>query len=310
MARRRKGLRVDGWLVVDKPRGMTSARAVGRIRRVTGAAKLGHGGTLDPAATGVLPVALGEATKTIAFCQDASKDYAFTVRWGEATTTDDAEGEATAVSARRPTAEAIVKALPAFTGTIVQTPPVFSALKVGGRRAYDLARAGEAPDLEPRRVAIERLVLVATPDPDRASFETTCGKGTYVRALARDLARRLGTVGHVAALRRTRVGPFLERMAISVDELAGCVTSAPPSGALLPVETALDDIPALALTEAEANLLGRGRPVAAPGGARNGACLVRSGRRLVAIGEVGAGVLRPLRVFNLCEDGRPDVDHG
>ena len=301
MARRRKGLGVDGWIVVDKPRGMTSAQAVGKVRRAARAAKLGHGGTLDPAATGVLPVALGEATKTVPFCQNAGKDYAFTVRWGEATATDDAEGEVTETSARRPTRNAVLEALPAFTGTILQTPPAFSALKVDGRRAYELARKGETPALGPRRVTIERFVLAAVPDRDSATFEVTCGKGTYVRALARDLARRLDTVGHVAALRRTRVGPFLERMAISVDKLARCATSAPPSGALLPVETALDDIPALALTETEASLLRQGRAVDAPG-ARDGACLVRSGRRLVAIGEVEAGTLRPSRVFNLHEE--------
>ncbi len=301
MARRRKGLGVDGWIVVDKPRGMTSAQAVGKVRRAARAGKLGHGGTLDPAATGVLPVALGEATKTVPFCQNAGKDYAFTVRWGEATATDDAEGEVTETSARRPTRNAVLEALPAFTGTILQTPPAFSALKVDGRRAYELARKGETPALGPRRVTIERFVLAAVPDRDRATFEVTCGKGTYVRALARDLARRLDTVGHVAALRRTRVGPFLERMAISVDKLARCAISAPPSGALLPVETALDDIPALALTETEASLLRQGRAVDAPG-ARDGACLVRSGRRLVAIGEVEAGTLRPSRVFNLHEE--------
>ncbi|MBC6440511.1 MAG: tRNA pseudouridine(55) synthase TruB [Rhodospirillales bacterium] len=309
MARRRNGRKVDGWIIVDKPQGMTSTQMIGKVRRATKAAKLGHGGTLDPVATGILPIALGEATKTIPYCQDATKVYGVTIRWGEATATDDVEGNVTETRAHRPGEAAIRAALPTFTGMISQMPPAFSALKVDGKRAYDLARKGEAPELKSRDIRIDRIDLVAMPDADHAEFEVVCGKGTYIRALARDLARTLGTVGHVATLRRTQVGPFREAMAISIDKLAECDTSAPLSGVLLPVETALDDIPALALTETEARLLRQGQTVEVPG-ASNGPCQVRSGRNLVAIGKVEACFLRPLRVLNLKEEESHDVDHG
>ena len=299
-------VRIDGWLVVDKPAGMTSTQALGRVRRATRAAKLGHGGTLDPAAVGVLPVALGEATKTVPWCQNAAKVYRFTLRWGAATATDDGEGDVVATSPVRPRPDRIEDALAAFTGSFEQVPPAFSAVKLAGRRAYDLARRGLPVAPAPRRVTVHSLRLLNIPDRDRATLEAVCGKGTYIRALGRDLARRLGTVGHVAALRRTRVGPFLQTMAIAVDRLGGCGKSALPSGALLPVETALDDIPALAVTAAQASLLRQGRQVAVAGEG-SGIRRVAAGRCLVAVGEVAGGRLRPLRVFNL--SGEEDVDH-
>ncbi|MBN33694.1 MAG: tRNA pseudouridine(55) synthase TruB [Rhodospirillaceae bacterium] len=300
MARKRRGLKVDGWIIVDKPRGMTSTQAIGKTRRATQAAKLGHGGTLDPEATGVLPMALGEATKTIPYCQDATKVYEVTVRWGQATATDDAEGEVIETSDHRPDATAIAETLPAFIGTISQMPPLFSALKVEGQRAYDLARRGETPDLKPRDVRIEAISHRDSPDADHSRFEVTCGKGTYIRSLARDLAVALRTVGHVADLRRTRVGPFTESMAICVDKLAEYGNETPPFGALLPVETALDDIPAFAVTETQASLLRQGQTVEVPE-TSNGTVQVRHDRNLVALGEVEEGILRPVRVFNLME---------
>ncbi len=309
MARRRKGQKVDGWIIVDKPTGMTSTQVIGRVRRATQAAKLGHGGTLDPEATGLLPIALGEATKTIPWCQDGSKVYTFTIRWGVATTTHDAEGEVTAESDVRPTRAAIEAAIPVFTGTITQIPPIFSALKIDGERAYDLARRGEMPEMKPRQVDIAYLKLTDMPDDDHASFEVLCGKGTYVRALGRDIAAHLGTLGHVPALRRTRVGPFTEAMAISVDKLDQYGNEPPPFEALLPVETALDDIPALAITEAMANLLRQGQPVKAPESC-NGTVQVHDDVGLVALGEVHEGILKPLRVFNLNEKRGHDVDNG
>lgn len=309
MARRRKGQKVDGWIIVDKPTGMTSTQVIGHVRRATQAAKLGHGGTLDPEATGLLPIALGEATKTVPWCQDGSKIYTFTVRWGVATTTHDAEGEVTGESDVRPTREAIEAALPFFFGTITQIPPIFSALKIDGERAYDLARRGEIPEMKPRQVVIDHFALTDTPDEDHACFEVLCGKGTYVRALGRDIAEHLGTLGHVPALRRTRVGPFTESMAISVDKLAQYGNQPPPFEALLPVETALDDIPAFAATETQAQLLRQGRPVEAPESC-NGTVQVHDDVGLVALGEVTEGILKPLRVFNLNEKRGHDVDNG
>jgi len=216
MARRRKGLPVHGWLIFDKPQGMTSTQAVSRVKRLYDAAKAGHAGTLDPLATGVLPIALGEATKTVPFVVEGSKDYRFTVRFGAETDTDDAEGSVVATSDTRPTRAEIEAALPHFTGEIIQVPPRFSALKVDGARAYDLAREKEEFELAPRRVSIARLELIAHPDQDHGVIEASCGKGTYVRALARDLGRELGALGHVEALRRTRVGTFGEERAVSL----------------------------------------------------------------------------------------------
>ena len=287
---------------------MSSAQAVARVRRLLDAEKAGHGGTLDPLATGVLPVALGEATKTVSWAMDGAKTYRFTVRWGEARTTDDAEGDIVATSPVRPDAAAISSALPRFTGEIMQRPPAYSALKVEGERAYDRARAGEAVELEPRPVRIDRLTLVATSDTNHAEFEAVVGKGTYIRALARDIAGALDTVGHVAILRRTRVGPFREAQAISLANLASLVHIPRPLEHLLPVETALDDIPALALTEAEADRLRCGQAVmplrpsdrALISEYGNGRCVrATCGKKLVALAEIADGALRPVRVLNL-----------
>ena len=308
MGRRRRGKPIHGWLVIDKPLGMTSNAVVVRVRKLTGAAKVGHGGTLDPLATGVLPLALGEATKTVSYAMEGTKVYRFTLKWGEARTTDDQEGEVTETSDVRPDREQIEAALEDFIGEIEQIPPAFSAIKVDGQRAYDLARADKPVDLEPRQVRIDRLALVAMPDADHAEFEVVSGKGTYMRALARDLARALGTVGHVAALRRIAVGPFTEDMAISLDKLGEVGHSAPPLEELLPVETALADIPALALTEVEAKRLQHGQPVPdLPVVSRSpiedleqgDTVRAMTGVRLVALATIKGGEIRPLRVLNL-----------
>lgn len=308
MARKRRGQPVHGWLVLDKPLGMSSTRAVTIVRRLFDAEKAGHGGTLDPLASGILPIALGEATKTVAWAMAARKTYRFTVRWGEARETDDAEGAATAVSDRRPSEAEIRAALPAFIGDVSQRPPAYSALKVGGERAYDLARAGEAVDLGTRLVRVEGLRLLAMTDPDHADFEAEVGKGTYIRALGRDLALKLGTFGHLSALRRTQVGPFGEARAISLDKLTSLGHSPPPFEHLLPVETALDDIPALALTEAEADRLRCGQAVL-PLRPTDRAFMLELGNgqriratcgtKLVALAEIADGALRPVRVLNL-----------
>lgn len=298
---KRKGDKVDGWVILDKPVGLGSTPAVGKVRRLFGAQKAGHGGTLDPLASGVLPIALGEATKTVPFVMDGRKEYRFTLRFGEARSTEDAEGEVTAVSDVRPTDAAIRQVLPAFTGDIEQVPPAFSALKIEGKRAYDLARAGETFDLKPRRVLVERLELVARPDSDHADFVVGCGKGTYIRSLGRDLALALGTVGHLSALRRTAAGPFREEAAISLPKLEALGHIPALLGALAPVVTALDDIPALALTEAQADRLRQGQPVLLTRDAPPSGALVRAevGSRLVALVRSDGASLKPVRVFNL-----------
>lgn len=307
MARKRRGRPIDGWLAVDKPVGMTSTAVVSRVRRVLDAAKVGHGGTLDPLASGVLPIALGEATKTVAYVMDGRKTYALTVRWGEERSTDDREGEVTATSDVRPTAEQINAALPAFIGEIEQVPPKFSAVKVEGRRAYDLARRDEEVELKARRILIEDFTLVSQPDADHADFRVVSGKGAYMRSLARDLSRALGTVGHVASLRRTACGPFTEDSAISLDKLETLGHSAASSDFLLPVATALDDIPALALTEAEAIRLTHGQPLAVLPVVRRSdvqgviaGTTVRAmcGERVVALARIEGGEIRPVRVIN------------
>lgn len=298
---KRKGDKVDGWVVLDKPLGLGSTPAVGRVRRLFGAQKAGHGGTLDPLATGVLPIALGEATKTVPFVMDGAKQYRFTLRFGEARSTEDLEGDVTATSPVRPDDAAIRAALPAFTGTILQRPPAYSALKVDGQRAYDLARAGETVELAPRQVVIERLELLARPDPDHADFVVDCGKGTYIRSLGRDLALALGTVGHLSALRRTAAGPFREEAAISLSKLEALGHSPALLGALAPVATALDDIPALALAEAQADRLRQGQPVLLTRDAPPSGTLLRAelGSRLVALVRSDGVALKPVRVFNL-----------
>jgi tRNA pseudouridine55 synthase len=298
------GRPLHGWLVLDKPPGLSSSQAVGRVKRLTGAAKVGHGGTLDPLATGVLPIALGEATKTVSFAMNGRKTYRFAVRWGEARATDDAEGEIVARSAARPARAAVEAALPGFVGRIRQIPPAYSALKVAGKRAYALARADAAVELAPREVEIERLTLLAMPEADLAEFEAVVGKGTYIRALARDLGAALGTCAHVAALRRTAVGRLDERRAIGLDKLAEIGQVPALFTHLLPIETVLDDIPALALSEAEADRLRHGQPVLLlrPDGAgldQEGTVCATSGGRLVALAALQGGRLCAVRVFNL-----------
>jgi tRNA pseudouridine55 synthase len=319
MARKRKGQAIDGWIAIDKPVGISSAQAVGQVRRMLDAAKVGHGGTLDPLATGVLPIALGEATKTVAYVMDGTKTYRWRIRWGEETSTDDREGHVTATSDKRPDRAEIEAALPAFEGEIAQVPPAFSAVKVDGERAYDLARSGETVELQPRTVRIDRMALVGMPDADHADFETVSGKGTYIRSLARDLARVLGTCGHVALLRRTACGPFREETAIFLETLREVGQGPGPRTYLLPVETALDDIPALALTEVEARRLQSGSPVSLlrvasrnplANLAQGITCRAMDGKRMVALARIEGGEIRPVRVLNLKkEQGVDDVDH-
>lgn len=251
MGRVRKGFKLDGWINLDKPAGLTSTQALARVKRALKPQKIGHAGTLDPLATGILPLALGEATKTIPYAQDGIKTYTFAVLWGEARDTDDAEGQVTATSPVRPTAAQVEAVIPQFLGEIEQTPPRFSAIKIDGQRAYDLAREGEEIEMKSRLVWIESLEMTGF-YPDKATFECICGKGTYIRSLGRDMAVALGTVGHIVDLRRTAVGPFTEDTAISLDLFTDFDDSAPLDNVLLPIETALDDIPALALNTQEA----------------------------------------------------------
>ncbi len=305
MARTRRGRAVSGWLVLDKPLGMTSTKAVAAVKRAFEAAKAGHAGTLDPLATGILPIALGEATKTVAYAMDSAKTYRFAVRWGAETTTDDAEGEVIETSSQRPSLSEITTLLPRFTGTIDQVPPQFSAIKVAGERAYDLARSGETVDLAARPVVISALRLVER-DDDTCTLEAECGKGAYVRAIARDMGRALGVFGHVVSLRRTRVGAFGEAQMISLEKLdelrhkdAGREAM---DQVLLPVATALDDIPALAVATADAARLKQGQSVILRGAdapVEVTAVLVTWQGEAIAIGEVAGGMLRPRRVLSV-----------
>ena len=298
---------VHGWVILDKPVGMTSTHAVSVVKRHFSARRAGHAGTLDPLASGALPIALGEATKTVPFVMDGRKLYRFTVRWGEERDTDDAEGRVTMRGDKRPSAEAIAALLPSFTGIIQQVPPRYSAIKVEGERAYDLARDGEDVELNARPVEIARLDLMDIPDPDHAVLEAECGKGTYVRSLARDLGRALGCFGHVSGLRRAAVGPFGEETMILLEQLeALCHRAASGEGnladALMPVETALDDIPALAVSGADAARLQRGQAVLLRGrDAPNfrGTVYVTVSGRLLALAELDRGEIVPKRVFNL-----------
>lgn len=308
MARRRRGRPVHGWVVVDKPSGATSVQCVAAVRRAADAAKAGHAGTLDPLATGLLPVALGEATKTVAHVMDGRKVYRFRVRWGERRDTDDAEGRVAATSDRRPSAAEIAAVLPRFVGVIDQVPPAFSAIKVDGRRAYALARGDGAPQLAARPITILRLDVIDAASPDSAEFEAACGKGAYMRALARDLALALGTEGYVEMLRRIAVGPFTEDHAIPLDNVRELGHSDGLAEHVLPVEASLADIPALTLTEPEARRLQNGQPVAAlpvarrsPEGlpSRAGVFCAMSAGRPVALARITGGEIRPLRVLNL-----------
>jgi len=306
MGRSRRGVPVHGWIAIDKPLGVTSTAVVAKVRRATNAAKVGHGGTLDPLASGILPIALGEATKTVSYVMDGRKTYRWKVRWGEARNTDDAEGQVIATSDVRPDEAAILAALPAFTGWIEQVPPAFSAIKIDGQRAYDLARADQPVEIQSRQVRIDRFSLVSL-TPDEAEFEVETGKGAYIRSLARDLAIALGTVGYVSALRRTQCGPFDETNAISLDLLAEFGHSAPSAIPVLPVETVLDDIPALALTEDEARRLRNGLPLSVfrlvdrasiPQTAPDDPVRALCDGRLVALARIADGELRPVRVMN------------
>lgn len=304
---KREKFDVHGWAVLDKPVGMTSTYAVSVIKRLFAARRAGHAGTLDPLASGCLPIALGDATKTVPFVMDGRKIYRFTVRWGEERDTDDAEGRVVAACDARPTAGAIGALLPGYVGVIEQVPPRFSAIKIDGERAYDIARDGEEPALKARTVTIERLTLIDMPDDDHTAFEAECGKGTYVRALARDLGRVLGCLGHVSALRRIAVGPFAETDMISLEDLeALCHRAAKGEGSLadtlFPVATALDDIPALAVSRADAARLQRGQAVLMRGRDApvvRGTVYVTVSGALVALADVDRGEIVPKRVFNL-----------
>jgi tRNA pseudouridine55 synthase len=297
-APRRHRVDVNGWIVLDKPVGMTSTHAVSAVRRIFNAKKAGHAGTLDPLASGILPLAFGEATKTVPYVVDGEKAYTFTVKWGVETDTDDSEGRAAGTSEARPTVAEIEAALPRFMGTVMQVPPRYSAIKVDGERAYDLARDGETVELQARPVEIEALRLVAH-DAETATFEAECGKGTYVRAIARDLGRHLGCLGHVVALRRTRVGPFSLADAVPFADL-----EAGPERAgefLVSVEGGLVELPCVVLNRDAATRLRRGQSVILRGrdapaeGAVYGTC----GGVVIAVGQVEKGEFVPVRVFNL-----------
>ena len=300
---RREKRKIDGWVVLDKPLGMTSTTAVAAVRRIFKAEKAGHAGTLDPLASGVLPIALGEATKTVPFVQDGRKIYRFTVRFGVETDTDDAEGKEIARSEARPSREAIEALLPSFTGTILQTPPQFSALKVDGERAYDIARSGETVELAPREIQIDSFRLATMPDADHAEFEVECGKGTYVRSLARDIGRQLGCLGHVSVLRRTLVGDFSEEDTVNLVQLeqAG-VDDASLFALLLPVAAGLQSLPAVKVSEPDAQRLVQGQSVFLRGRDApvfEGPVSVLVSGNLVALAEMEAGALHPRRIFNL-----------
>jgi len=300
MARTKKGRPVSGWLIVDKPAGITSTAVVNKVKWALAAQKAGHAGTLDPAATGVLAVALGEATKTVPHITDALKCYRFMVRFGASTTTDDAEGSVTATSAVRPSDEAIHAALPAFRGQIEQVPPQFSAVKVDGERAYDLARDGERLDLAPRPLWVDRLDLIDRPDPDHALLEMVCGKGGYVRSIARDLGQALGCLGHVLWLRREWSGPFRAEDGISLDEVDQMAHSPDLDRWLKPLEIALEDLPHVTATPEGAARIRNGNPgmVIASGIEWGTEVWASHQGRALAIGRYQSGELHPSRVFN------------
>ncbi len=309
MSRRKRGDVVDGWVCLDKPYGMGSTEAVTKVRRLFNAQKAGHAGTLDPLADGILPIALGEATKTVPFMMEAQKVYRFTIQWGVSTDSLDREGEITGRSDVRPSVEAVQAALPRFVGEIDQVPPAFSAIKVNGERAYDLARDGVEVELASRRVTIHEAAVTAALDVDHLGITMRTGKGVYVRSLARDLAKMLGAEGHVSALRRERVGPFSTQNAVSLDFLSDLAHKGAASEGLLPVSTALDDIPELAVTDQDALSLRQGRPIvllprqveALKNQLNAGSRTVSAfaGGTLVALCSMRAGRLEPDRVFNL-----------
>jgi tRNA pseudouridine55 synthase len=296
---------VHGWIALDKAVGQTSTDAVDAVNRIFRAKKAGHAGTLDPLASGILPIAFGEATKTVPFVMDGEKAYRFTVRWGIETDSDDSDGAAVEHSDARPAREVILAALPAFTGTIEQTPPKYSAIKIGGERAYDLARQGEAVELQSRPVEIHKLDLIEIPDADHAVFEAECGKGTYVRAIARDLGRKLGCFGHVSALRRVRVGPFSEENSVALQSLAALRDAEGEEAlqtSLLPVEIGLAALPTLSVSSADAQRLALGQAVIMRGRdapIMEGMVSVSAQGALIALGQIEQGSLKPKRLFHL-----------
>jgi len=295
--KRSSRMEIHGWINLDKPTGVSSTQAVGRLKFLFNARKAGHAGTLDPLASGVLPVAFGEATKTVPIVQDGAKAYRFRVRWGEESATDDAEGEIVARSDRRPAPADIAALLPRFVGAILQTPPTFSAIRIAGARAYDLAREGERFEIEPRQINVYRLELISA-EPDAAVLEAECGKGTYVRAIARDLGRALGCHGHVIELRRTRVGPFSADAAVGLDRLpedAGLMARA-----LLPVQAGLAELPLLPVDRAGAATLRRGQKLLLRGSApASGPAYAECFGTPIAFGLVEDGYFISTRVFNL-----------
>ena len=311
MGRRKKGNPVHGWVILDKPLGMGSTQAVAAIRRIFDAQKAGHAGTLDPLATGILAIALGEATKTVPYAMDADKTYRFTASWGESRDSDDSEGAVTGTSPNRPTMAELEAMLPRFTGTLNQVPPAYSAIKVAGERAYDLAREGESVVLQPRPVEVfqARLLNAAA---DSAEFEIRCGKGTYVRSWVRDIALALGTLGHVCALRRTQLGSWQENDAVALDTLTPSVHSPAAFGYLRPLSTALDGIPALAVSGPDTVRIRSGNPILIRAnlfarmkdgfgdGELQGTVvfLKEEDGSPVALAEIAEGELRPFRVFN------------
>jgi tRNA pseudouridine55 synthase len=319
MSRRKKGDDVSGWVVLDKPEDMTSTHAVSAVRRIFNAQKAGHAGTLDPLASGVLPIALGEATKTVPWLMEADKTYLFTIRWGISTETQDREGKETARSDVRPEPDAIRAALADFIGEIEQVPPQFSAVKVDGERAYDIARSGEAVELQPRRVVVYEAELMGTDGADFSTLRVRSGKGFYIRALVRDLAAKLGAEGHVWRLRRTAVGPFSEAQSVTLDALEELRHKGAASERLNPVETALADIPALAINGEDAFKLRQGRPIVLlphvvealrpkfrdrtiAGQDASRAALALFQGKAVALGDVRAGRFKPTRVFHIADE--------
>lgn len=306
--RNRRGQELDGWIVVDKPVGVTSTFVVNKVKRVFNARKAGHSGTLDPLASGILPIAFGKATKTIPYVMDEMKIYHFTLTFGEARETDDAEGAVTQRSDVRPSDLEISEALKAFQGDILQIPPIFSAIHVNGQRAYDLARKGETPNMTPRHAYIDRFQMINRNSPDEAEFEVISGKGVYMRSLARDLAVACGSVGYISRLRRLKVGPFGIDKAISLDKIVETDEKAFASTKMiLPVETALDDIPALALTTSEVIDLKYGRSIDLSHNEdrflqkdcahQHNIIRAMSGEQLVGLCRLDDGWLRPVRLF-------------
>jgi len=289
---------ISGWLVLDKPYDMTSTEAVGKLRWLFTAKKAGHAGTLDPLATGILPIAFGEATKTVPQVQDGEKLYRFTLQWGASTTTDDREGTVVETSEHRPDEAAVRVVLPRFTGIITQVPPAFSAIKVDGERAYDLARAGEVVELQPREIEVTRLTLIEH-GTEASRFEVACGKGTYIRALARDIAEALGSKGHVAALHRAAVGPFTDADAVKLADIEA-MAPAERDGLLLPIAAGLTGIAEIRLDPAQANVIRHGNPVLLTGAGAPAfidEAWASCRGEAVAIGAVEAGQFHPRRVF-------------